>query len=193
MASEKHFNQGVVFGKVVDEIERKRSSGGLEFISFTMNVGGARCGGAKAYCRMWGADRFEPFLAALKANTQAKFFLRGFFGQYWNERNEVFSNFTIFEWSERDSNPRAAFILKGYVTQAQKVNSGQRLLMDVVREGQQTEKFELWVPAEELLDEVQSGQTVEVKGYVRNEVTEDDFGGSSGPVRAYVKELRVVS
>jgi hypothetical protein len=192
-ASEKHFNAGNVFGRVVDEIERKTSNGDKEFISFQVNVSGGKCGSARAYCRMWGAERFEPFLAALRKNPDVKVWLKGFFGQYWNERNEVFSNFTCFEWQERDSEPRAAFILKGLVEVAHQVNSGQRLLLTVKREGQQAEKFELWCQAEKLLDEPAADSLVEVKGYLRQETPEDEFGGSTGPVRAYVEQLRILS
>jgi hypothetical protein len=34
---------------------------------------------------------------------------------------------------------------------------------------------------------------VEVKGYLRQETPEDEFGGSTGPVRAYVEQLRILS
>ncbi|WP_305043869.1 hypothetical protein [Geoalkalibacter sp.] len=190
--SEKHFNAGNVFGRVVDEIERKTSQGGKEFISFAVSVAGRKCGGVKAYCRMWDAERFEPFLDALSGNPGMKVWLRGYFGQYWNDKNEVMSNFTMFEWSERDSEPRAAFILKGVVDQAQKVRLGQRLLLTVARDGApKAETFELWCPAERLLDEARAGELIEVKGYVRQETPEDDYGGSGGPVRAYVDQLRV--
>ncbi len=189
---EKHFNAGNVFGRVVDEIKRETSRGGGEYISFTVNVSGRRCGSARAYCRMWKPERFEPFLACLKKDPEAVFWFRGFFGQYWTERNEVMSNFTFYRWEPRDSEPRAAFILKGRVDQAQEVKSGQRILLKVERDGQQEEEFELWSQAEKFLDEPGPGDLIETKGYLRQETPEDDFGGSSGPVRAYIEQLRIL-
>jgi hypothetical protein len=46
---------------------------------------------------------------------------------------------------------------------------------------------------ERLLDAVEAGQFCEVKGYVRQETTEDEFGGSTGPIRAFVHELKVLA
>jgi len=187
----KHFNSGNVFGKVVGEIEHKISGGGKDFISFEMNVSGAKCGSARAFCRMWGKERFEPFVAAVKANQQGRFALKGFFGQYWTEQNEVFSNYTIFEWSERDSAPRAAFILKGLAENVMPVKGGQRILLKLKRDGQEEESFELINPDEKLLDQPVHGDEIEVKGYLRQEQPEDDFGGSSGPVRAFIEVLKI--
>lgn len=169
MSSPKHFNSGNVFGKLVGEVEHKSSKGGKPFISFEMNVSGAKCGSARAFCRMWDKERFEPFLAAVKKDPQTRFALKGFFGQYWDERNTVFSNFTIFEWNERDSAPRAAFILKGRVKHSGPVTSGQRILLLIEREGQEVETFELICPSERLLDQPHADDLIEVKGYLRQE------------------------
>jgi hypothetical protein len=46
-------------------------------------------------------------------------------------------------------------------------------------------------PDEELLDQPQAENLIEVKGYLRQEEPEDDFGGSSGPVRAFIKVLKI--
>jgi hypothetical protein len=187
----KHFNSGNVFGKVVGEIDRKPSSGGKEFISFEVNVSGAKCGSARAFCRMWGADRFEPLLDLLADNPQAKLALKGFFGQYCSDKNEVYCNFTIYEWQERDSEPRAAFILKGLVDNVMPVKGGQRILLLVKRDGSEAERFELINPDERLNDQAQNGDVIEVKGYVRQENPEDEYGGSSGPVRAFIDVLKI--
>jgi len=192
MSTDKHFNAGNVFGRVTSEIKRERSRGGEDYISFEVNVSGRRCGSARAFCRMWKAERIEPFLAALAKDPETAFWCKGFFGQYWNDRNEVFSNFTIFQAEARESEPRAAFILKGRVDQAQEVKTGQRLLLHIERDGQPKETFELWNPADKLLDEPKPGDLIEAKGYLRQETPEDDFGGSTGPVRAYIEQLRVL-
>ncbi len=188
----KHFNSGNVFGTVMGEIERKPSRGGKEFISFEVNASGRRCGSVRAFCRMWGSDRFEDFLEALQENPRAQFWFRGFFSHYWTDRNEIHANYTIYEWHLREGDPRAAFILKGEVSHAMPVKAGQRILLEVKREGQQVEKFELISQAEKLLDVPQAGDLIEVKGYLRQEHPEDDFGGSSGAVRSFVEELRII-
>jgi hypothetical protein len=192
MSEQKHYSAGNVFGRIVDEVKKEESREGKLYISFTVNISGRRCGSARAFCRMWGEERYEPFLRYLERCPAAAFWFKGFFSQYWDPKNNVFSNFTIFQWEARESDPRAAFILKGLVDQAQKVKTGQRILLDVERQGQPKERFEIWNPRELLLDEVAPGQFVEVKGYIRQETPEDDFGGSTGLIRAYAHQLRVL-
>ena len=190
----KHFNSGCVFGRVAEEPKHETSKGGEPYISFKMNVSGPKCGSVSAYCRLWTPDRITPFMKAYKENPRGPFFLKGFYGQFKDEKNNFLSNFTIFDFDQRDKvEPRAVFILRGEVDSALPMTNGdQRLIFKVKREGQQEEMFELMVPGEMLLDTAEPGQTLEVKGYVRSETTEDEFGGSSGPIRAYVNELKVL-
>jgi hypothetical protein len=190
--SQKHFNLGTVFGRVmVDSVERK-SSQNSEFINFQVNVSGQRCGSVRAFCRIWKAERFEPLLAHLENNPMEPFFLNGFYGQYWDEKNTIYPSYTVYHWEPRASDPRAAFILKGDVDIISKSRGGQRLLLNLEREGQEKERLELWMQDEKFLDVPENGQLIEVKGYLRQEQPEDDFGGSSGPVRSYVEELKIL-
>lgn len=192
--SQKHFNSGCVFGRVVETPKKETSRGGEEYISFKVSVNGPKAGQVTAYCRLWTPERITPFLAHLRAQPQSPLFLKGFFGQYKDEQNRFLNNFTVFQWEARDSvDQRAVFILRGVVDVVTGLtDGGQRLLFKVQREGQQAEEFELWCAGESLLEQVGNGQFIEVKGYVRQENTEDEFGGSSGPIRAYVHELRVL-
>ncbi len=64
--------------------------------------------------------------------------------------------------------------------------------MNMERDGQEAERLELWVQDEKFLNTPEPGQLIEVKGYLRQEQPEDDFGGSSGPVRAYVEALKIL-
>ena len=191
----KHFNSGCVFGRIAEEPKKETSNGGKEYISFKMSIGGRRCGSVSAYCRMWDAERITPFLQAWRQNPGAPFFLKGFYGQYRGEKNEWLSNFTIFQFEQRDTvDPRAVFILRGEVgVVSDLTDGGQRLLLTVRREGQQPEEFELWCPGELLFDRVKVGDTIEAKGYVRQESTEDEFGGSAGPIHAYVHQLQILT
>lgn len=190
----KHFNSGCVFGRVAEEPKKESSKDGKEYISFKMNVSGPKCGSVSAYCRLWTPERIVPFLQMYRESPRLPFFLKGFYGQFKDEKNNFLSSFTVFDFDQRDKvEPRAVFILRGIVDQAQNMTTGdQRLMFHVKREGQQEELFELICPGEELLDSVEAGQTLEVKGYVRSETTEDEFGGSSGPIRAYVHQLKVL-
>jgi len=191
----KHFNSGCVFGRVMEEPKKESSAGGKPYITFKVSCSGPKSGQVTAYCRLWDEERTVPFLAQYRKNPAAVFFLKGFYGQYQTEKNEFLSNFTIYQWEERDKvDPRAAFIMRGVVDQAQPLTDGsQRLLFNVQREGQQKELFELFSPGENLkLARVEPGQFIEVKGYVRQQVLEDDFGGSSGPIHAYIEKLEVL-
>lgn len=188
----KHFNMGTVFGRVVpDSIERKDSKNS-SFINLQVNVSGRRCGSTRAFCRIWKTERFEPLLKHLEAHPHDQFFFKGFFDQFWDDRNTVYATYTIYHWEPRESDPRAAFILKGEVDVISKTTTGQRILLNVQREGQEKERLELWLQDEKFLDVPNNGDLIEVKGYLRQEQPEDDFGGSSGPVRAFVEELRVL-
>lgn len=190
----KHFNSGCVFGRISEEPKKGRSTGGEEYISFKVSCAGSRSGQITAYCRLWTAERIVPFLTQYRQAPDTVFFLKGFFGQYKNEKNEFLSNYTIFQWTARDKvEPRAVFILRGMVdVTTGTTDGGQRLLFKVQREKQPEELFELFSPGELLLDTVAPGQFVELKGYVRQQQTEDEFGGASGPIRAYIHELKVL-
>lgn len=191
--AQKHFNSGNVFGRVL-EVEKKTSEGGKPFLSLKVNVSGARSGNVHAYCRVWGEESCVDFLSMHRRATNTPFYLKGFYGQYRSEKNEWMSNFTIFSFEQREQvDPRAVFILRGLVDLASgTTDGGQRLLLKVQRENNPDESFELWCPGESLLDEVAQGDFIEAKGYVRQAETEDEFGGSSGPIRAYVHQLRVL-
>jgi len=191
--AQKHFNSGNVFGRVL-EVEKKVSEGRKDFLSLKVNVSGSRSGSVHAYCRIWGAEACVDFLAAHRTSPGAAFYMRGFYGQYKNERNEWLSNFTVFSFEVRETvDPRAVFILRGLVDIASGTkDGGQRLLLKVKRPENPEEVFELWCGGELLLDEVRPGQFIEAKGYVRQAETEDEFGGSSGPIRAHVHQLRVL-
>jgi len=191
----KHFNSGYVFGRIMEEPKKGTSTDGRDYISFKVSVSGPKSGQVTIYCRLWTAERVVPFLADYRKNPAALYSLKGFFGQYNKKgKNEFLSNFTIFQWEERDKvDPRAVFILRGVVDVATGMtDGGQRFLFKVKREGQNEELFELLTPGELLLDPVEKDQFIEVKGYVRQQETEGEFGGSSGPIRAYVHELKVL-
>lgn len=190
----KHFNSGCVFGRVMEEPKKEKSKGGEEYITFKVSCSGAKSGSMTAYCRLWTPERIVPFLSTYRQNTNQQFFFKGFFSQYKTDKNEFMSNFTIFQWEQRDKvDPRAVFILRGLVDSALPMSNGdQRILFKLNRENQSEELFELFSPGEFLLEPVSADDFCEVKGYVRQQQTEDEFGGASGPIRAYIHELKVL-
>lgn len=191
----KHFNSGYVFGRIMEEPKKGLSTDKREYISFKVSVSGQKCGQVTIYCRLWTTERITPFLNNYDRDPAAVYALKGFYGQYKNDHNEFLSNYTIYQWEERDKViPRASFIMRGVVDIVTGMNDGgQRILFKVQRENQNEELFELFTPGELLLDTVEHGQFIEVKGYVRQQETEDEFGASSGPIRAFVHELKVLS
>lgn len=192
MTETKHFNLGTVFGRVVaDSIERKESTRS-EFLNLQVNVAGRRCGSVRAFCRIWKADRFEPLIDLLADRPNEPLFLKGFFDQFWDEKNNIFTTYTVYHWEPREGEPRAAFILKGDVDVISRTKTGNRLLLNMERDGQEKQRLELWMQDEKFLDVPEQGQLIEVKGYLRQEQPEDDFGGSTGPVRPYVEELKIL-
>lgn len=196
MSSVKHFNSGNVFGPIT-EINEDESTGGKQYVQITVDVSGSKTGRATAYCRMWDPKRYQPLLDDFRNNQGGEYALRGFISQYSKDGN-TYNNFTVFEWERKPAERRAVFILKGEVSHHPSGlnDGGQRFLISVVRKDtngkEQEEVFELWSQGEKLLDKVSMGDLVEVKGMVRQADPDDFFGGSDGPIRAFVEKLRII-
>lgn len=194
--SEKHFNSGHVFGRIT-ELKEEESEGGKAYLQITVDVSGPKTGRVTAYCRMWSAQRYQPLLDDFRSSGGGDYCLRGFISQY-RKGTDTYNNFTVFEWERRASERRAVFILRGEVSHqpSQQTDGGQRFLLKVIRSGAgestQEESFELFVQGEKLLDRVSLGDLVEVKGMVRQKEPDDFFGGSDGPVRAFVEKLKII-
>ena len=196
MSSNGHFNSGNVFGKIA-EVKEESSQGGKPYLSIKMNVSGAKSGNATAFCRIWGEKRCQEFME-LFSKKPAAVVLRGMMTSYQDEKNNFYNNFTCFSAEETTDKPRAIFIIRGDVEQASSTtDGGQRGLVRVTREAREgyqesSELFELWFQGEKLFDVVEPGQSIEVKGLIRQEEFDDDFGWD-GPVRAYVEKLKILS
>lgn len=198
MSSEKHFNAGNVFGKVT-EVKEESSENHKPYLQIKVDVSGPRTGRVTAYVKMWGEQRTREFMDHFKrTNGQALYWFKGFLGQFKTEKNDFLSNFTAYQWEPRDAEKRAVFILKGTVDVAHGFKGGQRILLKVEREGGEgyassIETIEVHAPEEKLLDEVSPGQLIEVKGLLRQENIDDFYGGSEGPIKAYIDQLKIVN
>lgn len=193
----KHFNAGNVFGKVT-EVKEEKSDKGKPYLQISVDTSGDKSGRVTAYCRMWGEQRISEFLNEWKRFPAETFWFRGFLGQYTSKSGDILSNFTVFSFERKPGEKRAVFVLKGVVSHQPSgtADGGQRFLMDITRDdaqgGENTENFELWVPGEKLLDTVAVGDLVEVKGLIRQKDVDGFYGGSDGPVRAYVDLLKII-
>jgi len=193
----KHFNAGNVFGKIT-EVKEEKSDKGKPYLQISVDVSGDKSGRVTAYCRMWGEQRINEFMNEFRRCPSDQYWFRGFLGQYTSKTGDVLSNFTVFNFERKQAEKRAVFILKGVVSHRPSgtTDGGQRFLMDVTRDDgkgeDNTENFEVWVPGDKLLDVVSEGDLVEVKGLVRQKDVDGFYGGSEGPVRAYVDVLKII-
>jgi len=198
----KHFNKGVVFGRLAG-LERKRSENGKPYIQIYLECPNDLHGDAKVYGRMWGEDRIDGFMAGL--NKDGKLMmgtplrLEGFFSQYDAEDGRRLNNYTFFSWKtyEKDEEYRATFILRGRVQDVYENEDGEGVIhLHLSRPGtnDQTveEDFILYAENRQDIHGLQEGQEVDIKGLIAEKGEEDYFGETSGIFRPYIKVLKVV-
>jgi hypothetical protein len=196
MSSDKHFNAGNVFGKVI-EVKEDSSVKDKPYLQIKVDVSGSKTGRVTAYVKMWGEDRILEFLDHYKRTKgTSAYWFKGFLDQFKTEKNEFLSSFTVYHWEPKEAEKRAVFILKGSVDVAHGFKGGQRILLKVMREGKagyapSEETIEVFAPEDKLLDDVTAGQLIEVKGLLRQENVDDFYGGSEGPIHAYIDHLKV--
>lgn len=191
MADRKHFNKGVVYGRVAEVKEEKTREKEKFYISFQVIINSPRSGSLRAFCRMYG-DRAEEFLKYYKKNPRAPYRLQGIFSQYKKDE-DFLSNFTIHEWEERAGEDRAFFVLRAEVKSVTSTRGhGQRIIMEYQPLRGEKEELELLAPGESMLEEAQEGQFLEVKGLLRQETLDDFYETGEGPVRAYLEHLKVL-
>lgn len=188
----KHFNKGVVWGRVADT-KRDTSEGGTLYLSITMETPNELYGNVKTYGRLWGDEKIAAFEDHLKKNPGATYRFEGFFSQY-TKKDARYSNYTFFQWQQvSGAEFRAAFVLTGVVQYV----SGDLLGLHLVREGTNGRKdteedFEVYAHDLQKLAGVQEGDTVTVKGVLRYKDTEDYYGGApEGPVRPYCMDVKL--
>jgi hypothetical protein len=193
----KHFNAGNIWGRVA-EVERKYSAGGTPYLSIQVECPNSLYGNVKTYGRLWGEDKGNAFFDYHKDHPGAAYRFRGFFSQYDKEEGKRYSNFTLYSWEAFEGGEfRAAFILTGEVTAVENKDGEGKLYLHLKREGQGdyrdvSEDFEVYFPNAQDVAGISEGDTVQVKGLLRYKEPDDYFGGSpSGPVKPYVKELKV--
>ncbi len=198
--SEKHFNKGVIFGRLVG-VEKKTSEGGRKYLQLQFECPNMVHGDAKVFGRMWGEERIEPFLKELKDERGvlmmgAKLKMEGFYNQYDGDGQRL-SSYTLYKWAFYEGNEfRATFILRGVVEDVYENDEGEGVLhLHLSRPGnnEQTveEDFLLYAEDPQILAGVSPGQTVHVKGVIAEQGEEDYFGETSGVFKPYIKVIEI--
>jgi hypothetical protein len=193
----KHFNAGNVWGRIA-KVEKKHTTEGTPYLSVQVECPNSLYGNVKTYGRLYGESKVDAFFDYHKAHPGAAYRFRGFFSQYDKEEGKRYSNYTFFSWEVFDGGEfRAVFILTGEVTAVETKDGEGKLYMHLTREGTGTyqameEYFEVYTPNAQEIAGISAGNTVQVKGMLSYKEPEDYFGGSpQGPVKPYVKELKV--
>lgn len=193
----KHYNGGNVWGRVAD-VEKKYTDGGTPYLSIQVECPNSLYGNVKTYGRMWGDAKINAFFDYHKAHPGAAYRFRGFFSQYDKDEGRRFSNYTFFSWEVFEGGEfRAVFILTGEVTAVEVKDGEGKLYLHLIREGSGDYKdvrevFEVYTLNAQEVAGIQEGALVQAKGVMSYKEPEDYFGGSpSGPVKPYVKTLKV--
>jgi hypothetical protein len=193
----KHFNSGNVWGRVAS-VEKDYSRGGAPYLSIQVECPNTLYGNIKTYGRLYGQNKIDAFFDYHKSHPGAAYRFRGFFSQYDKEEGLRYSNYTFFSWEVFEGGEfRAVFILTGEVTAVETKDGEGKLSLHLTREGtgdyqDVREDFIVYTPNVQDAAGISDGDTVQVKGVMSYKEPEDYFGGSpQGPVKPYVKELKV--
>lgn len=197
----KHFNKGVVFGRLSDLVI-KTSENNKKYMQLHLECPNDLHGDTRVYGRLWGDDRVEQLLGALKKDGKLMkgtgLRLEGFFSQYDGEDGQRLNNFTFFKWKPfTGAEYRAAFILTGQIEDAYETEEGEGAIhLHIVRKGANEqdveEDFLVFTEDKDDILELQQGQIVHLKGLISEKGEEDYFGSTSGIFKAYVKEIKVL-
>jgi hypothetical protein len=193
--SNKHFNQGNVWGRVA-ATKAGGFGSGTPALSVHVDCSGAY-GNIHAFGRIWGKEKIDVFSDFYRRNPDALLKFTGFMSQYFKGLKN-YTNFSFYKWDAATGQPpRAAFILSGDVV-AKAVKDGAGVLtLKYAKPGSNgyratAEDFELWVLDGGLYESFSVGQLIEVKGHMQQGAGEDEFGSATGEVRPIVKVVRVI-
>lgn len=175
----KHFNGANVWG-VLHEFAKKTTENGKAYIEVSVNCPHPKYGNVRVFGRLWGEDKAELFAKSFMPGQKVN--LKGNLAQYKNKKERTCTNFNFYivePWdseSDRHKSSRATFILVGEVTRFEDGKDEGRLVVAVRREGASEESFEVFIPAQTLLDisYPEPGKLYRVKGVMAQE--EDEFG-----------------
>jgi len=191
----KHFTKGIIVGRITEIKDETTKESKKKYVTIQADVSSTLSGDVTAYCRMYekngNIDELKRIWARMKSGL---FKLQGIYSQYQKDPNSPFlSNFTLYDFESIESgNKRAYFIVVGEVShQPSGLNDGgQRFLVSVSKEGNDDETYEFYAPGDKLFDQVSMGDTVRVKGLIRQKEPDGVCGGD-GPIKAYLESLEI--
>lgn len=184
-------------------MEKLYSHNGRPYLAIQVECPNSLYGNVKTYGRLWGEEKINAFFYYHKEHPGAAYRFRGFFSQYDKEEGVRYSNYTFFSWEVFEAGEfRAGFFLRGEVTGVEMKDGEGKISLYLVREGDGdysdvTGNFEVYTLNGYTLNAhdvagIPVGSTLEVRGVIKYKEPEDYFGGPpSGPVRPYVKTLKV--
>lgn len=181
----KHYNKGIIFGKVTSAKEDKMKGG----ICANLQISCAGdFGRVNVFAKIWQEEKAKQFLA--EENTRKYLRLEGFFAQY-KKGDAVKSNYNIYGWdplvTKGQNDQRAVFILVGDVQNAICGQDGEPMIELVTEREGYTSTF--WLHHGEAMVFV-VGETYRVKGELRP--TEDRFGDTIA-VRPLVLDRKLMT
>jgi hypothetical protein len=194
----KHFNRGFVWGRVVS-LKKEYSRGGTPYLAIQVECPNEMHGDIKTYGRLWNEEKINAFLDYQKAHPGQAYRFQGYFSQYDKDEGLRYSNYTFISWVPVDHKEfRATFILLGEITATEAKDGEGKLYIHLLREGGEgykdiEEDFEVYFPNTQDISGIEEGSLIKVKGLLMRREPEDYFGdSSSSPVKAYVKEHKII-
>lgn len=193
----KHFNKGLIFGKLS---RFKLSTGEKPRLEIIIEAPNSMHGDPTIYAAAFGRMA-EKLLEVLKAKGQgASLRLQGIMGQY-RKKEHLNTSFTVFKCDEyAGSEYRAVFILIGHVESIEKEDEEYRIHLHVSRSVKGMDnniEEDLVLYSERNLGTyedntvtVTQGQTVKLKGVIGRK--EDYFGDAEGTFKPQVKEIEIL-
>jgi len=198
MTTPQGYNSGNVWGSVIEMKDCVTPTNHKPYVVMSVDCGGPM-GNVIAFGRMFNPGQVEGLKKLMETTPRPTVRLRGFFSQYWEQaKSATLYNFTFYKW-EPCAEPmfKAAFILRGVVTEFQPAGEKIKIHLKVTRSGKegyrdQEEEFDIYSADPELVNQLETGEW-EFKGYLQQGAGEDEFGDASGPVLPFVKQARRIS
>ena len=195
----KHFNAAHIWGRIegVPTTKRDKEGKGAPYLKLKINCAHTERGNVIVYGQMRNKAKYEALLDHMKQHPAAPYRFKAFYNQYNETRGDKesrrFSSFFFWDWypdPNEGRDLRASFIMVGEVSGIDK----DKVSLELHREENNEEFFDLYVLHQNLLNGITEGETVEVVGCMQSKGGEDKYGRpSSSPVLPYIEEITVRS
>jgi hypothetical protein len=187
----KHFNKGVVWGKIKTLKTRTTKANGKPYAELRILCPSEGCGDVLVYARLWGKIKVEAVKKAFKSNPGQAYKFKGLLSQF-KKSDKVLTGFNLFSLEPTDDlvGLRAVFILVGGLEERH-YNGGTALLKVRVKQGGDyptDDLFEIYA-SEKAAEQLDVLALVQVKGKMRDM---DAEWGSSGDLRPFADEMKSI-